>query len=72
MKALNLLGRNCNKYANGVCQTVACLPHDSLGKLVKPIDFSKATCEYSEAIEELEKIWSENQVLKFKMEKLSH
>ena len=71
MKALNLLGLHCNKYANGICQNAICLER-GMGRLNKPIDYSKATCEYSEAIEELEKIWSENQVLKFKMEKLSH
>lgn len=55
MKALDLLKLHCNKYTNGICQSAICLER-GMGRLNKPIDFSKAKCEYSEAIEELEKI----------------
>jgi hypothetical protein len=55
MKSLDLLSKQCNKYTNGQCGTLACLQRGGYNRKNPklPIDLNMATCEYHEAILEI-------------------
>lgn len=61
MKAKELLSQECNRYTNGECRTFNCIRR--AGWIRGPYDPNIATCEYHEAIKEIE-------ILESKIEKL--
>lgn len=53
-KVKELLSKECNRYVNGQCTTYSCIRR--AGWVRGPYDPNIATCEYHEAIKEIEQL----------------
>jgi len=62
LRLVRELKGECNRYANGQCQTLACLKRGGYTK-GDPVDYSIASCERHEQIDALERLPEGSEVI---------
>lgn len=68
MSAIELLKAECNRYVNGLCSTRRCVKRgmEVTGATFPLTDYAVSTCEYHEAVQEIERLSAELQKMKDK------